>query len=114
MPAGATMDFFAHQENARRRTGRLVFFFGCAVVLIVLAIYVAAWGGWRLAASKMEDAAVPLWNPGLLLGVSVITLAVVALGSVYKIARLAGGGKAVAELLGGHGGFQILLELYIH
>ena len=101
MPAGATMDFFAHQENARRRTGRLVFFFGCAVVLIVLAIYVAAWGGWRLAASKMEDAAVPLWNPGLLLGVSVITLAVVALGSVYKIARLAGGGKAVAELLGG-------------
>ncbi len=101
MPTGATMDFFAHQENARRRTGLLVFFFGCAVVLIVLAIYFAVWGGLDYLARNSEEAPVPMWNPDLLLLVSLVTLGIVGIGSVVKIAQLAGGGKAIAELLGG-------------
>lgn len=33
------MDFFQHQESARRKTGLLVFYFIVAVVLIVLLVY---------------------------------------------------------------------------
>ena len=34
------MDFFAHQEQARKRTGRLVAYFAMAIVLIVATLYV--------------------------------------------------------------------------
>ena len=50
------------------------------------------------------DAGAPmpaLFQPGLLLAVSVGTVAFVSCGSAYKIAQLAAGGKAVALLLGG-------------
>ena len=63
MAQAAVMDFFAHQEAARRRTGHLVFFFGCAVVLIVLAVYSALRGGARVLADD-EDAVWggPFWD----------------------------------------------------
>ena len=35
------MDFFEHQERARRKTGLLVAYFIVAVVLIILAVYLA-------------------------------------------------------------------------
>ena len=37
-----------------------------------------------------------LWNPELFLAVTAVTLAVVVLGSLYKITTLRGGGEAVA------------------
>jgi Zn-dependent protease with chaperone function len=41
------------------------------------------------------------WQPELLVGVALATLAVVAAGSLYKISQLRGGGSVVAEALGG-------------
>ena len=38
------MDFFGHQEKARRASGRLVLLFGLAVAGMILCIYAAAMG----------------------------------------------------------------------
>jgi len=97
--------FFENQAAARRDTSWLVFLFGCAVVGMVALLYalavlltghstVDAYG--REVASRLEP-----WQPELLLQVGLATLAVVSVGSLYKIAQLRGGGPAVAESLGG-------------
>jgi Zn-dependent protease with chaperone function len=98
------MDFFQHQESARRKTGLLVFYFLIAVVLIVLLVYtilVAAIGlSGQRDASGMRTA-IQFWNPGLFGGVSLLTLALIGGGSAYRIASLASGGHNVAEMMGG-------------
>ena len=96
------MDFFAHQDRARRQTSLLVFYFGLAVVLIVLAVYLAFWVVLNAAALKTRgSAALPLWEPQLLVWVCGGTVAVIAGGTFFKILQLRGGGAAVAGLLGG-------------
>ena len=99
------MDFFQHQEIARRKTGLLVFYFVVAVVLIVVLVYAILAG--LLFASGSQGTASPeeglgrLWDPGLFAIVTAGTLALVGGGSLYRIASLSGGGHTVAELLGG-------------
>ncbi|MHC5022947.1 MAG: M48 family metallopeptidase [Planctomycetota bacterium] len=90
------MDFFESQDRARKKTGRLVVFFGLAVVCILVLTYTAValvviWYGGGDA----------LLDPILLLAVGGIVLGVVGLSSLYKIAELRGGGRVVAESLGG-------------
>jgi Zn-dependent protease with chaperone function len=95
------MDFFAQQDRARRRTSMLLVYFLLAVVLIILAVYGAIWlilGGVGL---KMGAAPRPFWVPDLFLGVTGGTLAVVALGTFYKLLELRAGGAVVARMLGG-------------
>ena len=81
------MNFFEHQERARRGSFRLVLLFALAVVCIVLAV----------------DAAVLLFtgSTGAALAATVLTLAVIGLGSLYRIASLRGGGAAIAAQMGG-------------
>jgi Zn-dependent protease with chaperone function len=115
------MNFFEHQDQARRKTGRLIVLFVLAVILILAAVNVATYGILRIASphlSYMDDAApvlrgdreypgtlspvAPLWNEGVAYaGVSLATLLVIAGGSAYKTASLSRGGHAVATLLGG-------------
>jgi Zn-dependent protease with chaperone function len=80
------MNFFEHQAAARRASTRLVLLFGLAVLGIVAAVdaavYVAAGAGMIPAAT-------------------VLTLAVIGLSSLYRIASLRGGGEPVALQLGG-------------
>ena len=99
------MDYFQNQDVARKRTGLLVFFFGLAVLLIILSVYLAI-----AAVLSMGEPAGPgetigspasLWNPELFGMVALGTSALIAGGSLYKMAALAGGGHTVAELLGG-------------
>ena len=40
------MDFFAHQDRARRNTGLLLVYFTAAVIFIVLAVYTAVMGAF--------------------------------------------------------------------
>jgi Zn-dependent protease with chaperone function len=85
------MDFFGHQEAARRRTKWLVFYFAAAIACIIAALHAAfcAFAGQQ-------------WDNWELLGATAAgVLAVVAVGSLVKIAELAKGGRAVAEMLGG-------------
>lgn len=121
------MDFFEHQEAARRATRKLVLLFLLAVSGVVLAVYVAfaivlipptRYGGDR-ATYAMELMADPdserqraidgidflflrpWWDPLLFGAVTAGTVLVIGLGGVAKAAQLASGGRAVASLLGG-------------
>ena len=101
------MDFFEHQDVARRKTGLLVCYFCLAVILIVAGIYLAAALLFSFVPSvpstsaPLDQPPLNLWNPMLLAGVAGATLIVIALGSLYKISQLSSGGAAVAETLGG-------------
>ena len=89
------MNYFRAQDDARRRTGRLVVLFILAVVAIIAAIYLP------LAAANADENSVPFWNPPLLGAVAGLVVLVVGLSSLFKIAQLGKGGEAVAEMLGG-------------
>ena len=89
------MNYFRAQDDARRRTGRLVVLFILAVVALIAAIYLP------LAAANADENSVPFWNPPLLGAVAGLVVLVVGLSSLFKIAQLGKGGEAVAEMLGG-------------
>jgi Zn-dependent protease with chaperone function len=99
------MDYFEHQDVARKRTGLLVVFFILAVVLIILSVYTAVAFVLSFAEPSEAEPAVhsvsDFWNPELFGLVAAGTSVLIAGGSLYKIAALSGGGHTVAELLGG-------------
>src|SRR5512140_3423506 len=79
-PAGrATLDFFAAQEGARRRTAWLVLCFALAVVAVTAIVYLAV----LLFAGHLHGA-----HPA-------------PAGPLHRSFQLSGGGEAVAQLLGG-------------
>lgn len=108
------MDFFEAQVRARKRTSRFVALFAVALLGTILAGYFPAiWvqgelddstGGqsWpRPAFAGDGRAGLALWQPRIFLGVTVGTLLVVGLASLYKWNEFRGGGSAVAESVGG-------------
>jgi len=99
------MDFFEHQDKARRNTKVLVVYFVIAVACIIASVYIASLLIFYGVGSKPQEGRPPpelvLWDPKLLLYVALGTLGVVIIGSLYKTAALAKGGSAVAESLGG-------------
>lgn len=100
------MDFFAHQDRARRNTGWLVVLFILAVTLLVFFanFCVALMVGW----SNIEEAGLggyTVWDFFSWRRFTYIGMAVwcVVLGAIiYKRLQLAEGGKRIAESLGGH------------
>ncbi len=98
-----TSDFFDRQDHARRQTTRLLVMFVLAVVAIILAIYLLL----AIGASGVEPgrptahASPTIWNPLLFLWVTLGTILVISMGSLYKISELSGGGEQVALMLGG-------------
>jgi Zn-dependent protease with chaperone function len=97
------MNFFEHQDYARKRTGRLVYLFAAAVIAIVLTVYLLI---ATLLTFSGETKNKPidyrrLWNLELFLGTLVGVGGIITLGSVYRSASLKSGGKNVAEMLGG-------------
>jgi Zn-dependent protease with chaperone function len=81
------MNFFERQAAARRTSSRLLILFALAVIGIVLAVDAAAW----LATGSTNALAFA----------SIGTLAVIGVGSMYRIATLSGGGEPVALQMGG-------------
>jgi Zn-dependent protease with chaperone function len=98
------MDFFQRQDQARKKTKWLVIYFAVAVILIITMMYFVVWFGYYFASIYRPNVIqIPsLWNLNVFLGATLGTLAVVSIGSAYKINQLADGGSAVAQLLGGH------------
>ncbi len=99
-----TMDFFGNQDAARRKTSILIFYLVCSVVCIVLAVYVAFAlfiQGVALQSADATAAQPGMWNPSLFAGVATATVAVVLVGSFYKILMFRDGGHVVAESMGG-------------
>ena len=94
------MDFFAHQEAARKRTALLLFYYGVAVAMLVFISYFIA----ALAVDWNEanfQGFAPSWHPRIFLWTTCLTLSVIALGTIWRIIDLRDGGRAVAEMLGG-------------
>ena len=81
------MNFFEHQAAARRTSTRLVILFALAVIGIVAAVDLAAW----IATGSLK----------VLAFTTLGTLAVIGVGSIYRIASLSSGGEPVALQLGG-------------
>lgn len=94
------MDFFAHQDRARRNTKLLVFYFACAVFAITAGVYLglAAIFEWR---HQRWAELHWLWQPMLLLYAVTGTLAVIGFGTLVKMIELRAGGRVVADSLGG-------------
>ncbi|GAB3748040.1 M48 family metallopeptidase [Lysobacter olei] len=82
------MNFFERQDQARRMSGRLLLLFGAAVLGIVIAVM-----------AVMSVFLGP--RPGPLLTGAVATLAVIGLGSLYRISSLGSGGEVIAREMGG-------------
>ncbi len=114
-------NFFDQQDQARRKTGLLLFYYALAIVAIIGTLYVAAAlifnvvdSGESRPSSRPGVGVVvegepvrggstgpSLWNPELLGIISIGTLAVVGLATAFKVSQLSGGGHVVAESLGG-------------
>jgi Zn-dependent protease with chaperone function len=100
------MNFFAHQEEARRRTLALVALFVLAVVLIILILYAGLTVLFiaqpiRSARAGLGPPALWWWQPKLLACVTLTVLALVGVASLAKTLSLREGGAAVAKMLGG-------------
>ncbi|HXQ80782.1 MAG TPA: M48 family metallopeptidase [Opitutaceae bacterium] len=111
------MDFFAAEQRAKRRTTRLLVLFGFAVAGTIAAGYVLTVFALRFAGTNAraryaysryqnvdagwDGAQRPFWQPGLFAAVSLGTVAVIGLASLYKWSQYSGGGSAVAEGVGG-------------
>jgi Zn-dependent protease with chaperone function len=89
------MDFFDHQDVARKKTKHLVIYFVLAVFAIILAVYMT------FAFIFLGGQPGGMLNIELFLFVTVSTVILVSCGSLYKIAMLRGGGEAIARMLGG-------------
>jgi Zn-dependent protease with chaperone function len=100
------MNFFEHQDRARRQSRWLIVVFVLAVLAIVVAIDAivlltlgvssAQSGTETLSAAEMVRA-----NGGLLAGAAIGTVSVIGLASLFKTASLRSGGGQVARQLGG-------------
>lgn len=105
--ASMSTSFFQQQDVARRKTGLLVFLFCAAIVAIVLAIYAVVATinvNFGVTQQGLQDApgkSVDFWDPQLFGIVTLATVVVIALGSLYKMSELSAGGEAVALMLGG-------------
>ena len=99
------MDFFERQDQARKKTKLLVFYFAVAVAALIIAVYFASLVVFAGAQSHYhrygETPPFALWNPQLFLIVALGTLAVILIGSTYKTIALAAGGSVVSEMMGG-------------
>lgn len=96
------MSFFEQQDRARKQTGRLVVLFVVATLAIVAAVNAAAYvAASILDHGDMGEGSGLARSPEVYLLATVATLAVVGLGTLYKVSQLSAGGKVVAEMLGG-------------
>ncbi len=100
------MDFFTRQDRARKQTGFLLVYFGLAVMLTILLVYIIPVTGlhvWKIMVSVYgRHIRFVWWYPNLFIWISSITITLVMGGAAYKIAQLRqGGGRGVAGLLGG-------------
>lgn len=93
------MDFFQHQERARRKTGLLVLYFILAVAAVVLCVNLAL----LLAFVWMDVQLVPpsqWFSHPLTLWITLFTLLVMVCGCLFKTWQLRRGGKGLAAMLG--------------
>ena len=95
------MNFFAHQDEARSQTRKLVFLFVAAVVTLIVLTSFLVFALFFAAETQDVGLSVDMLGSEVFLGVTAVVLAVVGLGTMFRLVQLGGGGKAVAEAMGG-------------
>ena len=99
------MNFFEHQEQARRQSRWLVFLFILAVITIIVVIDIAMLVAFGVMDAEQQQVLFSLQslkaNAPTLLGGALVTAAVIAIASLFKTATLRSGGGKVARDLGG-------------
>lgn len=99
------MNFFEHQDQARKKTGLLLGLFILAVITLIAMTIVLV---MMVFSNSSDDGhVISLYqqfsqtSPIVFYAVTFIVLAVVGGASLYKLSQLSAGGKVVAEMLGG-------------
>ena len=92
------MDFFAHQELARKQTRRMIVLFTIAVICIVIAVDFVVMLALGVGNAQLRGASGP--GAGAIVATSVGVIAVIGLATLYRISTLRAGGSAVALQLG--------------
>jgi Zn-dependent protease with chaperone function len=109
------MDFFEHQDRARRQTRRLIVLFILGVIAVVACTTAAVWVVLELANPATDaaigasdanvdrpfDASQAARDPMILGGVALATLLLILGGSAFRILQIGGDGAGVAAQLGG-------------
>ena len=94
------MDFFAAQDKARKRTGRLVLYFVLALFLIIAVLYTVGMIIFNVGLDQ-QGGSHDLLNWPVLGVVTLFCVVVIGGGSLFKILQLSSGGSVVALSLGG-------------
>ncbi len=99
------MDFFEHQEAARKKTKLLIFYFTLAVILIVTALNLVAFfvlSGMNASQDNATTLSLAQWpQQAGFFYTSGATLGLIGLGSLFRWFQLRGGGKSLASMVGG-------------
>ncbi len=97
------MDFFAHQEQARKKSQILVVLYGAAVLAITVAIYALLMAVLNVAADDPHhESTITWWNAAAAFWTVLLVPCVILTGSCSKVMQLRkGGGASVARMLGG-------------
>jgi len=99
------LNFFEHQDKARRQSRSLVFLFILAVLIIIVVIDMAILVAFGSIGPEQQQPVFSLQsirdNSSVLLGGALVTAAVIAVASLFKTAALHSGGGKVARDLGG-------------
>jgi Zn-dependent protease with chaperone function len=102
------MDFFERQSKARKKTWLLALYFIAAIVFIVVAVNLAFYFFFKF--TEAYPYTPKTWfTEHVWMYVTGATLAIILSGSFFRFAKLASGGKAVAEMAGAR-----LLDLSTH
>lgn len=91
------MNFFEHQDQARRNTAYLICLFGVAIASMIVALYLTS----LLVEVKVTNGLSTLWHPERLLVMSLGVGSIVGFGSLQKTMALRSGGSNVAVGMGG-------------
>jgi Zn-dependent protease with chaperone function len=96
------VDFFEHQDKARKNTSLLVVYFVITVLIIMATVYFALMAILALStANKPHQIDFFTFHPQILVGVILSVGVVIASGSMYQTWMLSGDGSSVALQLGG-------------
>lgn len=96
------MNFFQHQDLARRSTLRLIIFFLLAVVSLAVLTNVLVMVAFGFINTDALSSNIELqqFDWATFWKILVVICSIIAISSVYKIISLAGGGARVAEMMG--------------
>lgn len=95
------MDFFESQDNARKKTKLLLFLFTLAVLSLIALTNLLVFAFINLQDTASLATGRYYYSIDLFLMIAAGVVTLIILASLFKLYSLKGGGRAVAEMLGG-------------